>query len=467
MTSFATYIKSSQRLVGQCCLVWELQGDTRRLTHQRDQQSAAKGELRMRPGHLAGIVLIYVGAAIAWAVLGSSVSQRTQASFTRLHSQVEGLWGTPLRQRAPALWVEETVSYEDEKGQQQSKQVRHSLVPDSSDINLKLHSDARRKGLLWYRTYVVDFDATYTVKHDYSREPVLSTCFHFPSDQADYDDFLFAVNDEAAVLSGSTHEGIWKSIPLPPGETATIEIHYNSRGLDDWTYSFGEGVSQVKNFKMVVDTDFEQIDFPPKSISPTHKERIGNGWRLTWEYTNLVSAFLTGVEAPQQVNPGQMTSRISYFAPVGLLFFVAVVVIIGLMRGQNLHPMHYFFVAGGFFAFHLLMAYVADHLDLKVTFLLCAAVSVILVVSYLIRAVGANFALKVAAPAQLIFLVLFSYTFFFKGYTGLAITVGSILTLGVLMHVTARVDWDTCFQPPSRPGPPPKTIPPAPPPLVG
>jgi hypothetical protein len=44
-----------------------------------------------------------------------------------------------------------------------------------------------------------------------------------------------------------------------------------------------------------------------------------------------------------------------------------------------------------------------------------------------------------------VFLVLFSYAFFFEGYTGLTVTVGAVLTLFVLMQVTARVDWGEVF----------------------
>ena len=43
------------------------------------------------------------------------------------------------------------------------------------------------------------------------------------------------------------------------------------------------------------------------------------------------------------------------------------------------------------------------------------------------------------------FLVLFSYAFFFEGYTGLTVTVGAIVTLFVLMQLTARVDWARVF----------------------
>jgi hypothetical protein len=44
-----------------------------------------------------------------------------------------------------------------------------------------------------------------------------------------------------------------------------------------------------------------------------------------------------------------------------------------------------------------------------------------------------------------VFLVLFSYAFFFEGFTGLAITIGAIVTLFVLMQMTARVSWDDVF----------------------
>jgi len=405
----------------------------------------------MRPPRLAAIVLIYIGASLAWLILGASVSQRTQTSFSRLRAQVGGLWGSPLGQRAPELTLEETVPFVDEKGKKRTRQVGHQLVPDASEIHVKLHSDARRKGLLWYRTYAVEFDATYTVTHDYTRQPVLVSRFLFPSDSAIYDDFLFSVNGQAARAGGITKQGLDISLPLPPGETATIKVHYKSRGLDTWTYLFNEGISQVKNFNMMIDTDFSRFDFPERSLSAPTKERTKDGWRLTWKFTNLLSGFSAGVEMPERPNPGPMTARISYFAPIGLLFFLAVLVILGIMRGQNLHPMHYFFLAAGFFAFHLLMAYLADHLELRLTFLTCAVVSVVLVVSYLIRAIGANFALRVAAPAQFIYLVLFSYAFFFEGYTGLSITFASIITLAVLMHVTAKVNWETRFKKPTPP----------------
>ncbi len=423
----------------------------------------------MRASHVGWVLLIFVGTAIAWSILGATVSTRTEMSLHQLRSQVGELWGQPLHQQAPTFTVQETVHYRDNKGKRQTRHVYHDVIPESSDITVKLNSDARRKGLLWYRTYAVEFDAIYTVKHSYTEEPHLIAKFAFPVDDADYDDFAFSINDKDAD-SGSEGGYLKRSVRLSAGETATVKLRYKSRGLDTWTYSFGEGVRQVNNLNLVATTNFHEIDFPEGSVSPTTKQQTAEGWTVTWESTSLRTGRHVGMDMPEQVNAGPMVARITYFAPIGLLFYVAVLVILGLMRDENLHPMHYFFVCGGFFAFHLLMAYTADHLELERTFLICAIVSVLLVVSYLMRAIGPGFTLTIAAPAQLIYLIIFSYTFFFKGYTGLAITVASIVTLAILMHVTAKVDWETRFaareqasQPPA-PQPPSPTPPPTPPP---
>ncbi len=71
-------------------------------------------------------------------------------------------------------------------------------------------------------------------------------------------------------------------------------------------------------------------------------------------------------------------------------------------------------------------------------------------VSYLRVVTGMRRAIREAGAAQLVFLVLFSYAFFFQGMTGLAITIGAVLTLFVLMQMTARVSWDEVFAGPGR-----------------
>jgi hypothetical protein len=87
-----------------------------------------------------------------------------------------------------------------------------------------------------------------------------------------------------------------------------------------------------------------------------------------------------------------------------------------------------------------------DHISIHASFAIAAAVSIFLVVSYLRLVVGIRFASREAALAQVIYLVMFSYAFFLKGFTGLAITIGSVLTLFVVMQITGRVHWAEKFK---------------------
>ncbi len=115
--------------------------------------------------------------------------------------------------------------------------------------------------------------------------------------------------------------------------------------------------------------------------------------------------------------------------------------------------MNYFFLAAAFFAFHLLLAYLVDHISIHAAFLICSAVSIFLVVSYLRLVTGPRFAVVEAGLTQFVYLVLFSYAFFFKGFTGLALTTGSILTLFVVMQMTGRIRWAERFSPLPSPAP--------------
>src|SRR5260370_13045685 len=110
---------------------------------------------------------------------------------------------------------------------------------------------------------------------------------------------------------------------------------------------------------------------------------------------------------------GLLAGRTSYCAPVSLLFFFFVLFVMTTVRGIELHPMNYFFLACAFFSFHLLMAYLVDHLSIHVAFVVCSAISIFLLVSYLRLVAGMLLAGLGAGVAQSGFLGLFLDAFFF------------------------------------------------------
>jgi len=407
---------------------------------------------------MLAILFIFCCSTFAWFVLGTSVVVRTGESDQTLKTEVISLWGGPHVQLAPEAWIvetqrrTETVEETDRDGESSRRQVtrtvtiRHPVALDSSRIDVALALEHRQRGLLWYDLYAVEFSGRYVLHTPDGIEGQLHVKFTFPAHESIYDAFTFRVAGQEGsasdLLSGA--EVVVENVGA--GQEVPLEISYRSRGLDTWTYVFQqEGVTQVRDFELNLTADAAGIDFPPGTLSPTINDPESGGVALTWQFDNLVTGKTIGVDLPNRLNPGPLTSRVTFFAPISLLFFLTVMVILGIVQGRSLHPMHFFFLSAAFFAFHLLLAYLVDHVNIHAAFIIATIVSMALVISYLRVVGGTHFAWAQAGLAQLIYLVLFNYAFFFQGFTGLTVTVGAVITLFVMMQLTGSVDWDQVF----------------------
>ena len=402
---------------------------------------------------LFAIGFIFACVSVAWMILAGATYTRTNAADASLKSRVAQLWGAPQAQLPPQITAFEMVMKKVESLEDGKKIVKtveekltEKLTLDSSDIQVSLTLDHRQKGLLWYSTYGVNFGATYVVTNNAKIARDIEIALPFPAKRAVFDDLRFELDGAQWLAKPAPGEDKFVGrTRLEPGAQAMLRVGYRSQGLDRWSYSFGGGVSEVRNFRLAMRTNFESIDFPEDAISPVSKQRTDEGWALKWEYRHLVSGVNIAMAMPEKLQPGPLASQISTFAPVSLFFFIVVLLTIGVVRRVDIHPMHFFFLAASFFAFHLLFAYLADQVSIHAAFAIAAAVSMLLTISYLRVVFGAAFAFLAAGTAQLVYLVLFSYAFFFKGLTGLAITIGAIATLFVLMQITARVNWNAVF----------------------
>jgi hypothetical protein len=386
---------------------------------------------------LLAITAIFICTSICWALLGASLLERTTGSFDSLGTAVAGAWGPVMTQAHPVIYYNVLGS----------SSGRHEIQPSQSNINVSLKYEPKKKGLLWYRTYLIGFRGDYTIDNPTPITQTMYIKFEFPARDATYSDVSFAVNGAPSSTAGAkAGDGIVEAVTLPPGGSAQVTAAYKSRGTDTWGYSFGD-TTRIRNFHLAMTTDFSQIDFPAGTGSPTDRNPAGGGWNLAWSYPDVINAQSIGMNMPAVLNPGPVASRISFFSPVSLLFFFTVLVLLCLLQGVDLHPMNYFFLAAGCFAFQLLFAYLVDLIPLLLAFGVAATVSLALVSGYLFAAAGFRLA-RMAALAQFGYMVLFSYSFFFNGLTGITITIGAIVTLALLMAATARVNWSEKF--PSR-----------------
>jgi inner membrane protein involved in colicin E2 resistance len=396
---------------------------------------------------IVAIAFIFCCTTVAWIVLGTTISMRTGSSNEQLQGHVASTWGTAQEQRpvsATFKKMELSAVTEQEHGNtviRSDRVERHIPLPlDSTRVNVNLKLDHRQKGLLWYATYAVDFTGEYKFRNDSAETQLVDFLLPFPAEHAVYDGLQMKVNGKE-MLTTTAANGASVSAQVEPGQIADVQVAYHSQGLNSWRYRLGEGIAEVRDFGLTMTTNFKDIDFADDTLSPTAKEQQGSGWRLGWQYSNLISGFQIGMTMPGKLQPGPLAGEISYFAPVSLFFFFFLMFILTTLRNIDLHPMNYFFLATAFFAFHLLLAYLVDHISIHIAMIIASLVSIALVVSYLRLVVGTRFAAVEAGLAQFIYLVLFSYAFFWKGYTGLSITIISILTLFVVMQATGRVRW--------------------------
>ena len=458
---------------------------------------AARGLVRLARRHvqlptpgpmitrLAAVAFIFVCCSAAWMFLGGTVVHRTETSDSQLRGDVGELWGGPQVQLAP------TASRLSERTRTVIRQepaeaagdgstgpvrevvtetVRTAVPLASTDVEARLRLDHRKKGLMWYPTYAADVDARYRVANDGDEAGRFELAFPLPRGSSVFSDLEVEVDGKPVQVDAEGGR-IVQALGLEAGESAEVRVRYGSQGVSTWRYALAPrgpsaaevvevggpvppgGVRTARDLRVAVTTDFAEVDFPGGTLSPTAKERADGGWQLVWDYGTLVASADVGVEMPQRLNPGPWVSRVTFFGPVSLFLFFFAVFTLSVLRGVRLHPMHYFFLGAACFAFHLLLAYLVDHVSVGAAMLIASAVSVGLVVSYVRLVAGLRFALVEVGGAQLVYLVAFAATFFLEGMTGLAITLLSVATLFVTMQATGRLDWEAVLARPESAGP--------------
>lgn len=405
----------------------------------------------LRPLRLLALFFVSAVTTFAWMLLGGVTSSRTSQQRHHLDDEVAELWGSPQDQQAPTFvlrWSTDevrTTQETDERGKVVEKREvvtqHHSrvLTPTSTRLDVRVDEDVRRKGLLWFPLYDVGVDGTWTWRHDGPETGHVEVVWAFADRTSTYDGFTMDADGVEGTLdaSGSARA----VVPVSPGQEGTLHVRYRSRGADRWTWRPTREVGVIEDFTLDLHTDFADIDYPGGTLSPSTSTRSGTGWDVQWRFERLVAGSGMGVVVPCPVQPGELAASLAWSAPISLGLFMAWITVLGVLRDVDVHPVNHALLAAAFFSFHMLFGYTADRIPVTWAFALSSVVSVVLVVTYLIRVVSPRFAVIQAGGAQLVYLVGFGAAHFAEGSTGLVLTVIGVGTLFALMQLTAHVRW--------------------------
>ena len=418
-------------------------------------------------------VVIFVFFTIMLIILGSVNAGRTETHTSLSLKKIQNAYGGPLVITPPRIYYELTKERKGKVGGLEavsSYQEMETVDPSSSGIKLDLSLERKKVGNLWFPIFIATYQGAYEYKMD-----------SIPVEHRSDPLFLLpGLNSSESIfrsielkINGSTVEPLSKLISNTPIELTSelkadgallVDFYYETTGTDYLLYTLSnqkkkadsergnsegtiekERLTRLDNFNLKLTTDFLKYDFPGRTIPYTTIRETEKETEFEWQFDKTVTGKNIGIIVPEETNPGERAARISFFAPISLLFFFVVMTIFGILTKQNLHSMHFFFLAATFLSFHLVYSYSSDHVSMYIAFGIAALVSCFLTFSYLARVKDRKYSF-IAMLLQLLYLVLFSWSFFYKtdsglGITGLTVTIVSVLTLFVLMQLTAKLDW--------------------------
>ncbi len=423
---------------------------------------------------ILAIAIIFLGFSIAWMILGGVNQSRTWDYTQKSLKRVQNAYGGPLKINPPLIYYEIT---QQKKGQVNGFETVSSYTkkefidPSRTNINIDLKLERKKIGNLWFPIFIAAYQGEYeynieSVPGEFQSQPL----FLLPSlnsSESIYRSIDMKINDV-------TVQPLSKLVANTPIELRSkmdsagnvkVNYFYETTGTDYILYmlagqhdplqktvqednnsrAYTERLIRLDNFNVKLTADFKIYDFPDRTIPPTKREKFGQKNEFIWQFDKTVTGKNIGLIVPKEKNPGEIAARISFFAPISLLFFFLVMTIFGILVKQKLHPMHYFFLAATFLSFHLMFSYSADHISMYSAFGIASIVSCLLTFSYLNRFNEWKYA-TISMSLQLLYLIVFSWSFFYKsstglGITGLIVTIVSVITLFVLMQLTAKLDW--------------------------
>src|SRR5438128_1484781 len=219
---------------------------------------------------IAAIVGIFASTCVAWMILGTSIFFRTDNLGPVLSSRVGSTWGTEQGQKPPSVnyFTQEVKTVEvEEKGKKVQKteitKVAHDIALNSSRIGADFQIEYRQKGLLWFSTYKVAFEGTYTFQNPTEQEQRITIQLPLPAKEAVYDGLEIELDSKPLKIAiGGTEASAEARVGARA--TGTIKAGYRSQGMDSWSYqlSGGEGVARINDFRLAMNTDFDGLDSP-------------------------------------------------------------------------------------------------------------------------------------------------------------------------------------------------------------
>jgi len=395
-----------------------------------------------------GIILtIAAGVSAICVAIGLRLDSRHSQSYSRGKESVQKIWGGEIHQGPPDFSYEllHTETFTVEKtGEEKTRQVRRSHAANfqSQKIKATLTPSIRKKGLLYYAGYQLQFQGDFIVRNTDKVEREFLFHFPLPEQAGNITGFAVTLDGQNADNDVNVSDGYSWVGRMRPGDERRFTVSYEAKGSDGFSYNLAQRNIEVRELNFELLTGYRDVRFPDQAMAPQEQSDDEAGSRLHWMASQLITGQNIAVSFEAPGNWGKLAPRLFYYAPLALFLFLGTIFVTAISEKQVLHPMHVFFLSAAFFVFYLLGSYLLSFTPVFVAIVLGLLASSGIVMYYVFLIKKSNLMRKMTALSLGIFQWLFSLAFFFPEYTGLLITVASIVCFVVLMRQTADIEWE-------------------------
>jgi hypothetical protein len=328
-----------------------------------------------------GVTLLFLG--LLW--VSRAVLNNNYETFTSNHGRVsqanyesvQNIWGGAQAQRDLAVShsiekeVMEEIPREDETKPPLFKKVLKRFPVEQNSVlsthgTVELKTNKRQKGSAFYSGFETKFNFTYTVKNDSDIKTDAAFEFPLPSNQSMFSDIVVTINDKdiSKDLRVSAEDISWTK-PMVPGETWTIAIRYQTRGMEYFYYQI-PAPRQIKDFDfklIALDLPVSEINYaegcipPTEAITPTAD---GKGAVLEWKFNNTITTAGMGISLPKPEQPGERTTLMLAVSPYALMLLLLAIALTFILADKKVNLLEIALIAGVYCLMHILAASLND-----------------------------------------------------------------------------------------------------------
>lgn len=430
------------------------------------------GQLMNRPGpRLAGLGLLILLLLIPLSMIESRVNERGQrrdeaaADVARAWGEVQSLAGPILRLPYTVRWLE--------KDTERSRTGWLVLPPQRLDVNARLDSEVRRRGIFEVPVYRAKLGlrgqfrlpeasdlGVATGEIEFGRAELMIGIAEPGALAADsrvmVDGQILVLEPSAQSLgSQGVHALLRNGIAaerLAKGVDFEVDLALNGS-------SAFQLAPVARETTLTLNSDWPHPSFSGKGL-PRQSEISASGFTASWSMSHLgrgyppvwldnevtreqIDASMFGVDLCVPVDPYRMAERIAKYGALVLLLTFATIWVMELLGGRPLHPVQYLLMGASLCLFGLLQLALAEHLGFAVAFVLAAAAVVVQASWYTrvaTRSTRRAFALGGLLTGW------FGYLYVVLQAEDLAFLLGALALFAALtavMWATRRVNWSS------------------------